>query len=152
LRSSAECFRKKQKNYLSSFFSAGLLAFAFAGAFAAGLLAAVFVVVEFVTVVELPLAAVLVVLVVFVVEVEFAVFAVFVVLVVLAGLLVALLAVPASPQAMPRALIAKTVESTITFFILKTISCLLQSWLDLFPRLSFSTSSPRIQAFIRSKR
>jgi hypothetical protein len=44
---------------------------------------------------------------------------------VLAGLLVALFAVPASPQAIPIALIANTDESAITFFI--TNSSLLSS-------------------------
>lgn len=44
---------------------------------------------------------------------------------VLAGLLVALFAVPASPQAIPKALRAKTDESAITFFI--TNSSLLSS-------------------------
>ncbi len=45
---------------------------------------------------------------------------------VLAGLFAALLAGAASPQAIPRELTARTVESTITLVISKTISCLLQ--------------------------
>jgi hypothetical protein len=86
---------------------------------------AVLVVVELVTVVELPLAAVLVVLVVFVVDVVFDVLEVLVVFVRLA-VFAALLAGAASPQAIPRALRPRTVESTITFFILELVSCLLQ--------------------------
>ena len=85
---------------------------------AAGLLAgAVLVVVELVTVVEFPLAAVLVVLVVFVVDVLLAFDVAFAFAFAFAGLLAALFAGAASPQAIPRALRPRTVESTITFFI-----------------------------------
>ncbi len=89
---------------------------AFAFAFAGG---AVLVVVEF-DFVTLPLAVFVVVVVVFVVVVVVftgagvAVFAG----ATFAGLLVALLAGAASPQAIPIAPSAKTVESTITFFII----------------------------------
>lgn len=90
---------------------AGLLALALAGAD---------VVVEFVVVVELPFAEVLVVLVEFVVEVVFAgavvVFVVFVVFALLA-LVAVLFAGVVPPHAKPNAANARTDESAITFFI-----------------------------------
>lgn len=82
--------------------------FAFALAFAAGLLAfAVFVVVVVVFVAA--------VFVVFVIVVPFDV--VFVVVVLVALVLVLVLFVAASPQAIPKALNIKSVERAITFFI-----------------------------------
>jgi len=120
------------------------LAFVFAAA------ELVVVVVELVTVVELPFAAVLVVLVVFVVVVVFA----FVVALafVFAGLLAALLAGAASPQAIPRALRPRTVESTITFFISRS-SLLSSSKLSLpesYWKPSFFDFCPYFQAFFRA--
>lgn len=113
------------KNYLSRNDYGFLFAFALAVVFEV-VLAGFVVVVEFEVVVDVPLAFVVVLLVVFVVEVAFDVFAVLVTDVLLAAMLVArlalafeaLLAGAASPQAMPRALTARTVESTITFFMI----------------------------------
>lgn len=88
----------------------------FAGLFAAPLVT----VVEFEVVVVVPFAFVLELLMVLVVDVVvlFAlVFTVALVIVRLALEFAAVLVLAASPQAMPKALTARTVESTITFFI-----------------------------------
>jgi hypothetical protein len=70
-------------------------------------------------------------------------------LVVLAGLLVALLVLPASPQAIPKALRAKTDESAITFFI--TNSSLLSSSKNksnlFLPFTRANTGCPKLKDF-----